>query len=75
MADPPITKSLPLRRYFSSGFSTLQAADSYRSSRSDSDTSGSAEVITIPVQVTLNDHVVGESVTTYQKKQRRANGR
>ena len=71
----PAAQADVLRRYFSGGVSALQAADSYRSSRSDSDTSGSAEVITIPVQVTLDGRVVGESVTTYQKTQRRANGR
>lgn len=30
--------------------------------------------VTIPVKVVLKDHVVGETVTTYQLQQRRANG-
>lgn len=72
----PAAQADILRKYFSSGFSTLQAADSYRSSQSDSDTSGGVtEIINITVVSELDGRKVGEGVTTYQKTQRRANGR
>lgn len=72
----PAAQADILRRYFSSGFSTLQAADSYRSARSDSDTGSSGtEVINITVQSVLDGRKVGESVTTYQRNKGRAIGR